>query len=85
MEDISSMEAEVSSSEAACSVAPSARLWLDDDTCLEAAETCSAPAIRLLTALSMGWQMERARLKARTMVRRIVIELAAIAMLDEAN
>jgi hypothetical protein len=40
------MEDEVSSMEAACSEAPSARDWLAEDTCPDADATCSAPSLR---------------------------------------
>jgi len=39
MEDISSMDEDVSSREAACSADPSAKDWLAEDTCAEAAAT----------------------------------------------
>src|SRR5579885_1326917 len=42
MELISSVEAEVSSSDAACSEAPCARDWLEEETCEAALAVCSA-------------------------------------------
>src|SRR6266849_4171177 len=50
MEDISSLEAEVSSREAACSEAPCARDWLDPETLPAALDTCSAPSPSSVTA-----------------------------------
>src|SRR6266568_7078873 len=55
MEDISSLEAEVSSREAACSEAPWAKDWLDPETWPEALETCSAPSASSLEALRKVW------------------------------
>lgn len=44
MELISSVEAEVSSSDAACSDDPCASDWLEEETCKAALATCSAPS-----------------------------------------
>ena len=44
MELISSLDAEVSSSEAACSEDPCASDWLEEETCEAALATCSAPS-----------------------------------------
>src|SRR4051794_18994949 len=53
MEEISSVEAEVCSSEAACSEAPSASDWLAPETIDAAPETLSAPCdIRKARSLS---------------------------------
>ena len=54
MLDISSSEELVSSSEAACSLAPSARVWLAEETCDDAAAVCSEPALRLSTTFLNG-------------------------------
>src|SRR5690349_20118591 len=43
MEVISSVEAEVSSSDAACSVEPCASDWLEQDTCVDALAICWEP------------------------------------------
>ena len=64
MEDISSRDEEVSSSDEACSEAPSARCWLDAETCEEAEATCSAPSFRPATIRLMGRVMPRVRKKA---------------------
>ena len=45
MELISSLEAEVSSSEAACSEAPCASCCEEEETCEAALATCSAPSL----------------------------------------
>ena len=44
MDVISSLDAEVSSSDAACSEAPCASDWLEEATCEEALAICSAPS-----------------------------------------
>src|SRR4051812_44838874 len=44
MELISSVDAEVSSSEAACSEDPCANDWLEEETCEAALATCWAPS-----------------------------------------
>ena len=49
MEAISSIDAEVSSSEAACSVAPCDSDCAETATCVAALVTCSLPERRLLT------------------------------------
>src|SRR3990167_3722328 len=46
MEEISSMAEDVSSIEAACCAAPSARLWLDSEICSAAEATCVEPSVR---------------------------------------
>src|SRR6185503_11291130 len=61
MEDSSSREAEVSSREEACSLAPSARLWLDWLTWLEAEEIWSLPADRASMTRVRALEMERLR------------------------
>ncbi len=64
MEDISSRDEEVSSSDDACSDAPSARGWLDEATWEEAEATCSAPSFSPATTRLMGRVMPRVRKKA---------------------
>ena len=61
---ISSSEELVSSSEAACSLAPSARDWLAEEICEDAAEVCWAPADRVSASCLMGWVMERVMVMA---------------------
>ncbi|MBI4222095.1 MAG: hypothetical protein HY607_05365 [Planctomycetes bacterium] len=46
MEEISSIAEDVSSIEAACCEAPSARLWLDSEICPDAEATCEEPSVR---------------------------------------
>ena len=50
MELISSLDAEVSSSDAACSEAPCASDWLEEETCDAALATCSPPSDSSVTA-----------------------------------
>src|ERR1700694_2855428 len=52
MELISSLDAEVSSSDAACSDDPCASDWLEEETCPAAAATCSAPSESPPTAVT---------------------------------
>jgi len=59
MLDISSSEELVSSSEAACSLAPSASDWLAEETWPAAPAVCSAPAERVSATSRMGPVMER--------------------------
>src|SRR5574340_942076 len=54
MEENSSMDAEVSSSPAACSEAPCARDWLADDICSDAEATWPALSERLSTIRFTG-------------------------------
>jgi len=61
MDDISSREEDVSSMEAACSEAPSAIFWLDEDRTPAAIDTSSTSAFRSNIALSIGLIMERTR------------------------
>jgi hypothetical protein len=44
MDDISSSEEDVSSMEAACSLEPSAKDWLEEDTCPAADATWTEPS-----------------------------------------
>ena len=64
MEDISSLEAEVSSRDAACSEAPWAKDWLAPETSPEALETCSAPSASSVTACVRTLLMPRTMKKA---------------------
>src|SRR5207248_4070176 len=50
IELISSLDAEVSSSDAACSEDPCASDWLEEETCEAALATCSAPSESSATA-----------------------------------
>src|SRR3954462_887410 len=61
MEDISSREAEVSSREEACSLAPSAICWLLWLTWLEAEDTCSLPEDSELMTCVRAEEIERLR------------------------
>ena len=45
---------EVSSREAACSVAPCDRVWADEDTWFEADDTCAAPSARAVMREIIG-------------------------------
>src|SRR5579864_3591140 len=59
MEVISSLDAEVSSSDAACSEAPCASPWLEEATCEDALVICSAPSASSLTVRCSTWLMVR--------------------------
>ena len=56
---ISSIDADVSSSDAACSLAPRDRLCADPATCVEAAATCCAPSRRSTAVVRSAWLMPR--------------------------
>ena len=62
MELISSLDAEVSSSDAACSEDPCASDWLEEETCEAALATCSAPSASSVTAcrrLPLIWRITK--------------------------
>lgn len=75
MELISSLDAEVSSREAACSEAPCASDWLDDDTCEAALAVCSAPSLSSVTVCRKApliWRTMKTTPTATTSDRAII-------------
>src|SRR5690349_16081182 len=65
MEEISAVDADVSSSDAACSDAPCARDWLDAETCPAAPATCVEPSFNSLAARLSALLILRIKKKAR--------------------
>jgi len=65
IEESSSSEAELSSIEAACSLAPSARVWLAAETCPAAAAVWVAPAPRWSLISTRGLEILRWMMSAR--------------------
>ncbi len=76
MEDISSMDEEVSSRVAACSDAPSARAWLEADTWAAASYTSLCEVVSPPIAMSRVATMERIRKKLTATMRNAIITAA---------
>src|ERR1035438_1599603 len=96
MEVISSVEAEVSSSEAACSDAPCASAWLEEATCEEALLICPdpsdsskatrrSPLLRLRTTLTTAAPIPRNATMIRMAIQRLLATLARAVSIDSAS